>query len=51
MLKQIQSSVFRKGPIFFHEGLNTVLGDDQGSNSIGKSTLLMIVDFIFGGSL
>ncbi|CDB74157.1 DUF2326 domain-containing protein [Clostridium sp. CAG:265] len=50
MLKQIQSSVFRKGPIFFHEGLNTVLGDDQGSNSIGKSTLLMIVDFIFGGS-
>ncbi len=49
MLKQIQSSVFRKGSIFFHEGLNAVLGDNQGSNSIGKSTLLMIVDFIFGG--
>lgn len=50
MLKKIQSNVFRKGPIFFHEGLNVVLGDNQGSNSIGKSTLLMIIDFIFGGS-
>lgn len=50
MLKKIQSSVFRNGPIFFHEGLNVVLGDNQGSNSIGKSTLLMIIDFVFGGS-
>ena len=50
MLKKIQSNVFRKGPIFFHEGLNVVLGDNQGSNSIGKSTLLMIIVFIFGGS-
>jgi len=49
MLKQIQSSVFRKNPILFHEGLNVVLGDEQGSNSIGKSTLLMIVDFVFAG--
>lgn len=49
MLKQIQSKVFRKNPICFHEGLNAVLGDEQGSNSIGKSTLLMIIDFAFGG--
>ena len=37
-------------PIRFHKGLNAVLGDDSGSNSIGKSTLLMIIDFVFGGS-
>ena len=28
----------------------TVMGDDLASNSIGKSTLLMIIDFVFGGS-
>lgn len=50
MLRQIQSNVFRKNPILVHKGLNVVLGDTQGSNSIGKSTLLMIIDFIFGGS-
>jgi hypothetical protein len=37
-------------PIRFHEGLNTVLGDESGSNSIGKSTSLMVVDFCFGGN-
>lgn len=36
-------------PIEFHPGLNVVLGDDNGSNSIGKSTFLMILDFVFGG--
>lgn len=36
-------------PIRFHAGLNVVLGDDNGSNSIGKSTFLMILDFVFGG--
>ena len=35
--------------IKFHAGLNAVLGDDNGSNSIGKSTFLMILDFVFGG--
>lgn len=37
-------------PIRFHAGLNAVLGDDNGSNSIGKSTFLMILDFVFGGA-
>ena len=37
-------------PIRFHAGLNAVLGDDNGSNSIGKATLLMILDCVFGGS-
>lgn len=38
-----------RGRIFLHPGLNTVLGSESGSNSIGKSTFLMIVDFVFGG--
>jgi len=35
--------------ISFKPGLNTVLGSSDGSNAIGKSTLLLIVDFAFGG--
>src|SRR5690606_19000084 len=38
------------GFVRFHQGLNVVLGDDNATNSIGKSTLLMLVDFVFGGS-
>lgn len=49
MLVELRSEKFRKGPIFFHEGLNVVIGDSNGTNSIGKSTLLMVVDFAFGG--
>lgn len=33
----------------FHSGLNAVVGDEIASNSIGKSTMLMIIDFVFGG--
>jgi hypothetical protein len=36
-------------PITFKSGLNTILGDEFASNSIGKSTFLMILDFVFGG--
>ena len=39
-----------RGPITFHSGLNIILGSETGSNSIGKSTFLMIVDFVFGGT-
>lgn len=38
-----------RGRIRFRPGLNTVLGDRQGENSIGKSTFLLAVDFCFGG--
>ena len=38
------------GKIVFHKGLNTILGTESGSNSIGKSTFLMILDFVFGGT-
>ena len=55
MLIEVQCDKFVKNgqirePIRFHAGLNVVLGDDNGSNSIGKSTFLMILDFVFGGS-
>ncbi len=39
-----------RGRIPLHSGLNVVLGSDSGSNSIGKSTFLMVIDFIFGGT-
>lgn len=38
-----------RGRIHFYEGLNTVLGDKQAENSIGKSTFLLVLDFCFGG--
>lgn len=49
MLTEIRSSQFRAGKISFHAGLNVILGDKNATNSIGKSTALMIVDFVFGG--
>ena len=55
MLTAIYCSKFKtpKHPeeiINFHPGLNVVLGSKNGANSIGKSTLLLIIDFAFGGS-
>lgn len=51
MLVEIQCDSFKqKEPIKFKEGLNVVLGAEDGANSIGKSTLLMIIDFVLGGS-
>lgn len=39
----------RPHPITFTPGLNIVLGTAGATNSIGKSTTLMILDFVFGG--
>ncbi len=55
MLREIRCDKFRtfddkpRGPITFHPGLNAVLGTNDAKNSIGKSTFLMIIDFVFGG--
>lgn len=54
MLKTITCDAFRSfgqqgKTITFKMGLNVILGDENSSNSIGKSTLLMIIDFCFGG--
>lgn len=55
MLKRIQCDEFKtfdgavRPPIEFHKGLNAVIGNESGTNSVGKSTFLMILDFVFGG--
>lgn len=54
MLIEMSSPVFmEKGqvrpPIQFKEGLNVVLGKEDGENSIGKSSALLAIDFVFGG--
>lgn len=55
MLTSLWSPAFmthgtRRGHIKFHEGLNIILGADNGQNSIGKSTALLAVDYMFGGN-
>ena len=35
--------------IKLNPGFNVVLGDESATNSIGKSTFLLIIDFVFGG--
>ncbi len=54
MLTRIQSDAFKRNgeiikPIPFESGLNIVLGDDSAANAIGKSSFMMIIDFVFGG--
>ncbi|WP_099468745.1 DUF2326 domain-containing protein [Konateibacter massiliensis] len=49
MLKQIYCEKFLQKEVIFNSGLNAVVGDNIASNSIGKSTMLMIIDFVFGG--
>ncbi len=49
MLKKIICDIFWQKEIIFYKGLNAIVGDDVASNSIGKSTMLMIIDFVFGG--
>ena len=54
MLKEIFCDKFisygePRGKITFHKGLNVVQGHNTGTNSIGKSTFLLVVDFAFGG--
>lgn len=50
MLVELHCEKFRKKKITFHKGLNVVLGDEKASNSIGKSILLLDLDFAFGGN-
>lgn len=55
MLVKISCEKFRKDAngnpesFTFKDGLNIVLGTEDSKNSIGKSTLLLLIDFIFGG--
>ncbi|MBS3985645.1 MAG: DUF2326 domain-containing protein [Selenomonadales bacterium] len=49
MLKRITCDKFKTQPEDFRTGLNVVLGSSGGSNAIGKSTFLLILEFAFGG--
>ncbi len=50
MLLEIYCEKFHQKRIEFNYGLNVVLGTNSGDNSIGKSTFLLIVDFVLGGT-
>ena len=55
MLIEMWSPAFKeKGeqrpPIRFKKGLNVVLGKEDGAMSIGKSSALLAIDFVFGGN-
>ena len=55
MFVEIWSPAFKIGtarrePIQFRRGLNVIKGEDAGTNSIGKSSLLLAIDFAFGGN-
>lgn len=55
MLIEMKSPAFKKQgaerpPIRFKEGLNVVLGKEDGAMSIGKSSSLLAIDFVFGGN-
>lgn len=55
MLSRLWSPAFHRGDqprevINFHPGLNLIEGADDAQNSIGKSTLMQIIDFVYGGS-
>lgn len=54
MLIEMKSPAFKqqgkqRPPIRFKEGLNVVLGKEDGAISIGKSSSLLAIDFVFGG--
>ena len=50
MLREICCDKFHQKQIVFNSGLSVVLGTNTGDNSIGKSTVLLIVDYVFGGN-
>lgn len=50
MLREIYCDAFNQKKVCFNEGLNVVLGTSSGTNSIGKSTFMLIIDFVFGGN-
>lgn len=55
MLTRIYSEAFTEDGeirpvILLGKGLNTIRGAENAKNSIGKSTFLNVIDFVFGGS-
>lgn len=49
MLKSIECEKLISTSLNFKQGLNTLVGADDAYNSIGKSSVLMLIDFAFAG--
>ncbi|MFM5101633.1 DUF2326 domain-containing protein [Aeromonas veronii] len=49
MLKSITCEKIIETTLMFKSSLNSVVGADDAHNSIGKSSILMLIDFAFGG--
>lgn len=49
MLRSLECAQLIESKLIFNTSLNVLLGSDDGSNSIGKSSVLMLIDFAFGG--
>lgn len=50
MLIELRCNKLIKNKLEFGSGLNSVTGPDDGSNSIGKSSVLMLIDFALSGN-
>lgn len=51
MLRKICSKELTTEEIVFKKGLNVILGDDSGHNSVGKTTSMKLINHVFGGNL
>lgn len=49
MLREIYCEAFHQKRIVLNKGLSVILGTPTGTNSIGKSTFMLIIDFVLGG--
>ncbi|CAI0972375.1 Uncharacterised protein [Serratia entomophila] len=49
MLTSIFCKKLSRTTLYFKSGLNTILGPRNGANSVGKSSVLYLIDFVFGG--
>jgi len=49
MLKELRCAQLIDKKLEFKSGLNVLTGPDDGANSIGKSSVLMLLDFAFAG--
>ena len=49
MLSSLECTQLIQSKLIFNDSLNVLLGSDDGTNSIGKSSILMLIDFAFGG--
>ena len=49
MLKELRCNKLIKEKLEFNDGFNALVGPDDGANSIGKSSVLMLIDFSLSG--